>query len=116
MKKIRIFIISNSIELRNIIKLGLEATNKFEVLTTSIANEGPGMAETHKPDIIIFDITIHDFRGLEIAEELINSASGTSFPIIFFVPPVNTGDQNKYHNQIIPEVLSNLIKQIEKRL
>lgn len=119
MKMIKVLAIDDEEEFCKIIKLGLESTKKFEVLTASKAKEGLRLARTQKPDLILLDIMMPELTGTEIAEELLESDATSRIPIIFVTALLKKGEedygnQNRY--QVIPKPVNigDLIKQIER--
>jgi CheY-like chemotaxis protein len=65
------------------VKLNLEETGQYEVITATSGAEGIKKAIHHQPDIILLDIIMPVMTGTQVAEELLNNKSTKSIPIIF---------------------------------
>jgi CheY-like chemotaxis protein len=65
------------------VKLNLEETGNYEVLTATSGAEGIKKAINYQPDIILLDIIMPNMTGTQVAEELLNNKSTKNIPIIF---------------------------------
>jgi DNA-binding response OmpR family regulator len=116
----KVLTIDDELEFCKAVKIGLEATRKFEVIIASKAREGLQMARKENPDIILLDIMMPELTGTEIAEELLDSENTKDIPIIF-VTALMKGDEEygnagRYHLMAKPVNISDLIEQIENVL
>lgn len=121
--RVKVLTIDDEIEFCKVIKLGLEATKKFEVITASKAREGLRLAKTQKPDIILLDIMMPELTGTEIAEELLETDLTRNIPIIFVTALIKKdeqgdqyGNQSRYQVIAKPVNLKDLAYQIENAL
>ncbi|OPY83105.1 MAG: Polar-differentiation response regulator DivK [Smithella sp. PtaU1.Bin162] len=117
MNKINVLVIDDEDEYCKVVKLGLEATRKFQVITSTDAKEGLLIAERQKPDVILLDIMMPEMTGTEIAEQLLESGSNKDIPIIFVTALLIKGEeinnQNRYHIMAKPVSIPELTEQIE---
>jgi len=120
MEKIRVLAIDDEIEFCKAVRIGLEATNKYEVMTASKATEGLRMARTQNPDIILLDIMMPKLSGTEIAEVLNDSDKTKDIPIIFVTALLKKneegqdyGNQGRYQMIAKPVSISDLIVLID---
>jgi CheY-like chemotaxis protein len=65
------------------VKLNLEETGNYEVLTATSGAEGIKKAINFQPDIILLDIIMPNMTGTQVAEALLNNKSTKNIPIIF---------------------------------
>ena len=65
------------------VKLNLEETGNYEVLTATSGVEGIKKAINFQPDIILLDIIMPNMTGTQVAEALLNNKSTKNIPIIF---------------------------------
>lgn len=65
------------------VKLNLEETGNYEVITATSGAEGLRKALAHQPDIILLDIIMPNMTGTQVAEELLNNKTTKNIPIIF---------------------------------
>jgi len=81
--KKKILIVDDEEDFCYFVKLNLEETEHYEVLT---ANDGPGgiaMAIRHHPDMILLDIIMPKMMGTEVAEVLRSHKATMDIPILF---------------------------------
>jgi CheY-like chemotaxis protein len=81
--KKKILIVDDEEDFCYFVKLNLEETEQYDVLT---ANDGPGgieMAIRHHPDMILLDIIMPKMMGTEVAEVLRSHKATRDIPILF---------------------------------
>ena len=81
MKK-KVLVIDDEVDLLKIIKLNLEGTDSYEVSTLSSAKDIVSQVHIFKPDIILLDILMPGFDGIETCEMLNKDSVGEHIPII----------------------------------
>jgi len=81
MKK-KVLVVDDETAFLRIVKLNLEETNNYEVLTLSSAEDILFQVHAFKPDIILLDILLPGIKGLEACEMLNKDSIGASTPII----------------------------------
>ncbi len=120
MSQKKILLIDNKNDFCFFVKLNLEKTGRYEVLTATSGNEGIGLAKSHKPDLITLDIMMPQMDGGQVAAILLGDESTRSIPIVFLTALVQKeeilkrggriGDRNFIAKPVTPE---ELIEQIE---
>ena len=119
MKK-KVLIIDDEIDLLNIVKLNLEETHSYEVLTLSSANDIVSQVHLFKPDIILLDILMPGIKGIEACEMLNNDSLGERIPIIMLSALDKNVDKLKAFKSgvldylVKPVKIEELISKIEK--
>ncbi|MCX5666854.1 MAG: response regulator [Candidatus Omnitrophica bacterium] len=81
MKK-KVLVIDDEVDLLKIIKLNLEGTESYEVSTLSSARDIVSRVRIFKPDVILLDILMPGFDGIEACEILNKDPVGARIPII----------------------------------
>jgi two-component system, OmpR family, alkaline phosphatase synthesis response regulator PhoP len=82
MTKKRILMIDDEADFLKIVKLNLEKTNKFEVLTLLCANEIISHLRNFNPDLIILDMVMPGVGGLEVCDIISKDPIGQALPIL----------------------------------
>ena len=70
MSKKRILVIDDEKDLAQLVKLNLEETGLYEVITASSGGRGLKKAEKENPDLIILDVVMPGKNGFEVLREL----------------------------------------------
>lgn len=83
MGKIRVLIIDDEEHFTRMVKLNLEKTGRFDVLTAKDGKTGIELARRNRPDIILLDVMMPEMSGSEVAERLSDNAATSTIPIIF---------------------------------
>lgn len=87
-----ILIIDDEEDFCHFVKLNLEETGKFEVLTAVNGADGISMANRYQPDLILLDIIMPTMTGTQVAESLRNDKATKDIPIIFVTAIVKRGE------------------------
>ncbi|MDP2839050.1 MAG: response regulator, partial [Syntrophales bacterium] len=87
-----ILIIDDEEDFCHFVKLNLEQTGNFEVLTAYNGADGISMAKRYQPDLILLDIIMPTMTGTQVAESLRNDKSTKDIPIIFVTAIVKRGE------------------------
>ncbi|MDD5129450.1 MAG: response regulator [Candidatus Omnitrophica bacterium] len=82
MDKARILIVDDEQDFSKMVKLNLEDTGKFEVMTLSSANEIISHVHNFKPNVILLDMVMPGIGGIEACEMLNNDPLGQALPIL----------------------------------
>ncbi|MDD5561494.1 MAG: response regulator [Candidatus Omnitrophica bacterium] len=80
--KNKVLVIDDETAFLRIVKLNLEGTNKYEVLTLPSAEDILSQVRTFKPDIILLDIVVPGIKGPEACEMLNKDPDAAGIPII----------------------------------
>ena len=81
--KKKILLIDDEEDFCFFVKLNLEKTEKFEVLTTTSGSKGIVMASKEHPDLILLDIIMPEMSGGQVAEQLFDSPKTKNIPVLF---------------------------------
>lgn len=87
-----ILIIDDEEDFCHFVKLNLEQTGNFEVLTAYNGADGISMAKRYQPDLVLLDIIMPTMTGTQVAESLRNDKSTKDIPIIFVTAIVKRGE------------------------
>ena len=82
-EKTKILLIDDEEDFCFFVKLNLEKTGKYEVLTTSSGSRGIIMASKEQPDLILLDIIMPEISGGQVAEQLLESPKTKDIPVLF---------------------------------
>jgi len=82
MKK-KILLIDDEEDFCHFVKLNLEETGKFEILTATSGPKGLEIAKNDSPDLILLDLLMPVMDGSEVAENLLKNEKTKNIPIIF---------------------------------
>ncbi len=78
MKRKKILVIDDEIDLIYFLKANLELTGKYNVITATSGEEGLRAAFENKPDAILLDIIMPEMDGYEVLRRLRKDHSETS--------------------------------------
>jgi CheY-like chemotaxis protein len=87
-----ILIVDDEEDFCHFVKLNLEQTGSFEVLTASNGQDGIKIAERYQPDLILLDIIMPQMTGTQVAEVLRGNKATKDIPIIFVTAIVKRGE------------------------
>lgn len=82
-RKAKVLLIDDEEDFCHFVKLNLERSGKFQVLTATKALAGINTAKAQAPDVILLDILMPDMDGSQVAENLLNDETTKRIPIIF---------------------------------
>ena len=82
MKKYKVMVIDDEEDFLKIVKLNLETTDRYEVLTLSTAKDMIIEVHRFRPDVILLDLLMPSIGGIEACEMLNNDSIGKGIPII----------------------------------
>jgi DNA-binding response OmpR family regulator len=82
MVKTKILIVDDEPDFLKVVKLNLEDTGKFQVLTLPNANEIISSLHSFKPQLIILDMVMPGIGGMEICDILNKDSLGKTLPIL----------------------------------
>ena len=110
MEKKKIMIIDDSEDFLNIVKINLEETGKYEVLTLLDVKSLTSLLSMFKPDIILLDLVMA-VGGIRVCKMLNNDPIGKAIPIIIVSA---LGDAAAKLKQDEERVVDYLVKPIDK--
>ena len=118
-----ILIVDDEEDFCHFVKLNLEQTGNFDVLTANNGTDGISMANRYQPDLILLDIIMPNMTGTQVAEALRNDKATKNIPIIFVTAIVKRGEVGASEFQFggnyfifKPVKLDELIKEIGTKL
>jgi CheY-like chemotaxis protein len=82
-QKRKILLIDDEEDFSFFVKLNLEKTGKYNVLTTTSGSKGIILAEKEQPDLILLDIIMPELSGGQVAEQLLESPKTKDIPVLF---------------------------------
>jgi CheY-like chemotaxis protein len=82
-RKKKILLIDDEEDFCFFVKLNLEQTGKYEVLTATTGSRGLIMASEDPPDLILLDIIMPEMSGGHVAELLLESPKTKDIPVLF---------------------------------
>ncbi len=94
----QILIIDNDGGVRASIRLSLQITTEWKILTAASEKEALILALTKQPDAILLDITICDCNRNEILRHLQTNRATQKIPIIFLTAKELAKEQEKQKN------------------
>jgi DNA-binding response OmpR family regulator len=95
MNRIKVLLIDDEEEFCKALKLGLELTKEFDVLTATTGSAGLDLARKTKPDVILLDIVMPDVTGTEVAERLREEQATRHIPIMFLTALLRKDEETK---------------------
>ena len=82
MKKKKVMVVDDEVDFLRMVKINLEYTDKYEVLTLSEPREVMSALHSFKPDILLLDILMPGLNGIEVCHKLNDDSIGSITPII----------------------------------
>lgn len=83
MEKKKILIIDDEERFTQLVKLNLEKTGRYEVMTQSKGSLGLATAKSFNPDLILLDILMPDMEGGDVASAMHDDNDTKGIPIVF---------------------------------
>jgi len=82
-RKKKILLVDDEEDFCFFVKLNLEQTGKYEVLTATSGSSGLIMASQELPDLVLLDIIMPEMNGGQVAELLLDNPKTKDIPVIF---------------------------------
>ncbi len=79
----KILIVDDEVNLTKMLKLNLEETGRYQVMTINQGKEALSAALEFNPDLVLLDIMMPDIQGNEIAEQLLADPQLERTKIVF---------------------------------
>lgn len=115
-----ILMIDDEEDFCHFVKLNLEKTGKYRVLTALKGRDGIALAEAGRPDLVLLDIVMQDMDGGQVAWNLMNNELTKNIPIIFITAVLRPmeADQlkGKRHFLAKPVTPEKLMRKIDSAL
>lgn len=122
MAKKKILVVDDEDDYLTITKLNLEETDNYEVMTLSSSKEVVSRVHSFMPDVILLDMLMPAFGGVEVYQMLNNDSVGAGIPIIIVSALDKNEDKLKAYRVGVVDYISKpaskdtLIAKIEKAL
>ncbi len=87
---LRTLLIEDQLDIQMILKITLEKSKNFTVVTAANGKDGISMATTEKPELIILDFSLPDMEGPEILKAIKANRTTAHIPVIMLT--ARTGD------------------------
>ncbi len=123
MDKKKILLIDNEKDFTDVVKMALEATEKYEVTIENKGANGFVVARAMKPNLILLDIVMPDMEGSAVAAQIKDNESLKDTPLIFLTAAL-TREEAKTQGSVIggcpiiakPVSKEDLISCVEKNI
>jgi len=90
---LRILLIDDEDDIREIATLAFESAGGFEVLTADGGLAGVEQARTHRPDVVLLDVMMPEHDGPSTVALLRARADTAEIPVIFLTAKVQAADK-----------------------
>ncbi|MFH1783237.1 MAG: response regulator [Candidatus Omnitrophota bacterium] len=120
--KRKVLIIDDEVDFLKIVKLNLEETNRYEILTSPTAKDIIEKLHSFKPDLILLDLLMPEVDGISACELLNKDPLGQKTPIIILSALDKNKDMLKAYKKgvvdylVKPVDIQELTSKIEKAL
>jgi len=122
-QKRRILVVDDEPGITRMLKLNLEQTGDYEVMTENTASKAVMTALMFKPDLILLDVLMPGVDGGELASRFQASTHLGNIPIIFLTAAATKTEVNRMHHTIggyttlaKPVNLSEVISYLQRHL
>ena len=102
MKKKKILIIDDEKDFTELVKLNLEATDKYIVWAENKGAAGLAVAREFEPDLILLDIMMPDIGGDQVAHQIKDDPSVKNIPIVFLTAVAEKENVASWGRYFIP--------------
>ncbi len=122
MSKSKVLVVDDEEDYLKITQLNLEETDNYEVMILSSSKDVVSRVHSFKPDVILLDMLMPAFGGVEVCEMLNNDSAGAGIPIIIVSALDKNEDKLKAYKVGVVEYILKpackdiLIAKIEKAL
>ncbi|MBI4430402.1 MAG: response regulator [Candidatus Omnitrophica bacterium] len=123
MSKKRIMLVDDEASITRLMKLNLEATEKYEVRVENKGSLALNAAKEFRPDLVFMDIIMPDMEGSEVARQMRADPVLKDTPIIFLTATITTeeigsagGDVGGEAFLAKPVTVRQLVECIKKRI
>ena len=122
MARKKVLLVDDEVDFTRLVKMNLETTDKFEVMTLNSAKDILTYVHQFAPDVILLDLLMSVMGGLEVCEILNNDPIGKKIPVIIISALDKETDKLKAYKLGIvayltkPMEVDDIIHSIEKVL
>lgn len=114
----QVLIVDDDYTVRATVELSLQVTTDWEILTACSGKDGLSLAQIKRPNLILLDMMMPDFDGIEVLQQLRTNTLTQEIPVIFLTAKTLAKEQQQLENLgvrgVIPKPFDalNLEKQI----
>jgi len=118
----KILVVDDEKMLTDMIKLNLDSSGDYEVLTLNSAKDILRQVHTFEPDVILLDLIMPDIGGIEVCEMLNKDPIGQKIPVIVLTAIEKDTDKLRAYKMgvvdyiVKPIDVDSIIRAIEKAL
>ncbi|MGB6300518.1 MAG: response regulator [Rivularia sp. (in: cyanobacteria)] len=94
----KILVVDNEEYIREVTKICLQTTAKWQVIIASSGTEGIQKAEIEKPDAILLDVMMPDMDGITTFKYLQENSTTKEIPVILLTAKVQNADRSRYND------------------
>ena len=91
-----ILLIDDEEAIREVVQMGIEIEEGWNVLIASSGIEGITLAKTQQPDAILLDVMMPDMDGISTLSELKAQTKTKSIPVIFLTAKTQAADKKQF--------------------
>lgn len=91
-----VLIVDDEPDVRAIIKMGLEMSAGWQILTASSGAEALTIAAAHQPDVILLDVMMPEMDGYATLQQLKANSATRAIPVILTTAKVHASDQEQF--------------------
>ncbi len=99
-QKKKILIVDDEAAFTRILKLNLESTGLYQVLTENNGGGALKAAQSFRPDLIFMDVIMPDVAGPDAAESILGDSTLAKVPIVFITATVTSEELVKTNGVI----------------
>lgn len=99
-KKRKILVVDDDDNFTKVIKMNLDATGRYEVVTENNSLNALSVVRSFMPDLIVLDIMMPDLDGTEIAFQIESDVKLKNIPIIFLTAAITKGEAASQKGEI----------------
>ena len=92
----RLLVVDDDEDIREVAQLCLETTGDWQVLTASSGTEAIATARTEQPDAILMDVMMPEMDGLSTFRELQGDKTTRTIPVILLTAKVQAADRGRF--------------------
>ncbi|WP_026102777.1 response regulator [Pleurocapsa sp. PCC 7319] len=106
MSQKQILIVDDDDNVRATVKLSLQVTTDWEILTVGSGQECLSLAQTKPPDLILLDVMMPGLDGIEVLRQLRIDAVTQAIPVIFLTAKTLLKDQKQLKDLEVQGIIS----------
>ncbi len=92
----RVLVIEDEQDIREVVKLSLEAQPGWDVLTADSGIDGLAKAAAGSLDAILLDVTMPEMDGITVFQRLRTDPATEQIPVVFLTANVQPADRRRY--------------------